>query len=29
MLNLQLPYIEDEKAIALFRESQNRIFPWR
>ncbi|MBI4831766.1 MAG: PAS domain-containing protein [Candidatus Lindowbacteria bacterium] len=26
MLNLQLPYVKDEKAIALFKESQNRVF---
>jgi two-component sensor histidine kinase len=26
MLNLQLPQIEDEKAIALFKESQNRVY---
>lgn len=26
MLNLQLPQIKDEKAIALFRESQNRVY---
>lgn len=26
MLNLQLPYIKDEKAIEIFKESQNRIY---
>jgi two-component sensor histidine kinase len=26
MLNLQLPQIKDEKAIALFKESQNRVY---
>lgn len=26
MLNLQLPYIRDEQAISLFKESQNRIY---
>ncbi len=26
LLNLQLPYIKDEKAIEIFKESQNRIF---
>ncbi|NLC08285.1 MAG: hypothetical protein GX755_10050, partial [Syntrophomonadaceae bacterium] len=26
MLNLQLPYIKDEQAIELFKESQNRVF---
>lgn len=26
MLNLQLPYIKDEQAIVLFKESQNRVF---
>lgn len=26
MLNLQLPYIKDERAIALFKESKNRIY---
>lgn len=26
MLNLQLPYIKDNKAIELFKESQNRVF---
>lgn len=26
MLNLQMPYIKDEQAIALFKESENRIF---
>jgi two-component sensor histidine kinase len=26
MLNLQLPYIKDEQAIALFKESKNRIY---
>jgi PAS domain S-box-containing protein len=26
MLNLQMPYVKDEQAIALFKESQNRVF---
>ena len=26
MLNLQLPYIKDERAIGLFKESQNRVY---
>jgi two-component sensor histidine kinase len=26
MLNLQLPYIKDEQAVTLFKESQNRIY---
>ncbi len=26
MLNLQLPYIQDERAVDMFKESQNRIF---